>query len=65
LNAKPADPPFVDETGIGHTVDLEIEFTGDKLSYAQIKAMIASKYGIHTEIRERDYPIIVVKDLVP
>lgn len=65
LNAKPIDPPFIDQTGINHPIDLEVDFTKESPGYAEIKDMIRLKYGINWEVKEHDYPVTIIKDLVP
>lgn len=64
-NDKPEDPPYVDETGIGSRVDLEIDFEKEKPTYSQIKEMIKAKYGINFTLRNHVFPITIIKDLVP
>ena len=64
-NYKPEDPPYIDETGIGSRIDLEIDFEKEKPTYAQIKEMIRVKYGINFTVTNHVYPITVIKDLVP
>jgi len=63
LNAKPLDPPFIDQSGINHPIDLQIDFPRKKPTYTEIKELIKAKYGINYEIKEQEYPVTVVKDL--
>ena len=63
LNTKPVDPPFIDQSGINHPVDLQIDFINKRPAYTEIKEMIKKKYGINYETKEHEYPVTIVKDL--
>jgi len=64
-NSKCDDPPYVDKTGIKNNIDLEIEFSGELPTYAEIKELIKNKYGIDFQIVKQPYPVTVIKDLTP
>jgi hypothetical protein len=64
-NAKPHDPPFVDETGIKSNIDIDIDLGKQKPGYLEIKNLIRDKYGIEYEIKKHKYPITIIKDLAP
>lgn len=65
LNAKPLDPPYLDETGINSRIDLNIIFDNKVNTYAEMQEYITKKYGIHFKVEERMYPVTIVKDLAP
>jgi thiol-disulfide isomerase/thioredoxin len=64
-NDKCDDPPYIDETGIEHNIDLELTFDQEKPRYIDIKGLIKSKYGINFIIIKKPYPLTIIRDLTP
>jgi thiol-disulfide isomerase/thioredoxin len=63
INDKPLDPPYIDKTGIEHSVSIDLEFPTNGPDLLEIKQLLKIKYGFNTKIAMHEYPIFIVKDL--
>lgn len=63
LNSKPADPPLLDKTKFGYTIDVDLPFSGKIPDYGEIKSMLENKYGLKVTREKHEYPITIIRDL--
>jgi thiol-disulfide isomerase/thioredoxin len=63
-NAKPLDPPYIDETRVNYKIDLELKFKKKNPTYQEVKNWLSEKFGFSYQYDIRPYPTYLIKDLV-